>query len=717
MIHDGRVLGLPLVDYTDTKSNIEALPSLEAGMTAFASDTGQFGYYDGTDWQWFNAPDGYLTEAEHTAIGDNSPHHAPVTLGTGSDPALSLSGQELTLADVLTPSEHSAIGNSSPHHAPITLDADAETILDVTGQEIGLDTQAVGTVLAGPLSGAADEPTFKHIVHPMIADGVGRQLFTASDGLLLLGPGCPCAPTAWRTLRGQTATLVGAFNRVPGRWPGTQALRFEPAATNYAKNPRPDNSGAAWPAYNGTHAYVQADGIPVGTTVGQIAAGASSANYKIGCAVDVPVLIGEIWTITFWARATMQDSTSVYWQRYGPPNDALSSYSSSIIITPQWQKFTRSVTITQNGNGQLVLTAIDSGNTVQVANVNVEKSAYGTSYLDGDLGYGYAWTGTPHASTSTRAASYASLDAHAGILSGLNTVTHSLRVQASYAAGSTWPTDTAYIFDLRGDDDNNRLALLFDPTSDSFRVYINGAYRITATGQTFAAMDWLHLVLTVNYTTDVYTLYLNGVVIGSDTTSLSAPSGLAYWVLGALYDGSAGQSGWAFAEYAVLDRALSAEEVAALYASDKPLADAGAFTLPVNNLGPLDARWPVATGTFTHTGDTSYAEAGSNVESRFGWGTWVSGKLQFEAVLQISNAAYTGYAKLQWDNSGTWIDVPGSEVSVSGTTNATLVRSGVIYLSPGERTYRVAIKTSNSGETVTLYKASLICTPGGLSTL
>jgi len=49
-----------------------------------------------------------FTEAEHTAIGDGAPHHAAVTLGVGSDAALALAGQELTLADVLTPAEGDA---------------------------------------------------------------------------------------------------------------------------------------------------------------------------------------------------------------------------------------------------------------------------------------------------------------------------------------------------------------------------------------------------------------------------------------------------------------------------------------------------------------------------------------------------------------------------------------------------------------------------------
>ena len=98
MIHDGRVLGLPLADYANTQAAVEALSDLEAGMTAWASDVEAWGYYDGADWQWFDEPGDYLTWAEHMAIGDGAPHHAAVTLGVGSDPALSLAGQELTLA-------------------------------------------------------------------------------------------------------------------------------------------------------------------------------------------------------------------------------------------------------------------------------------------------------------------------------------------------------------------------------------------------------------------------------------------------------------------------------------------------------------------------------------------------------------------------------------------------------------------------------------------
>ena len=80
-------------------------------------------------------PSGIMRDAEHTAIGDSSPHHAAVTLGGGSAAELSLAGQQLTLAAVLTPAEHTAIGDSSPHHAAVT----AGDGIDLSGQQVAVD--------------------------------------------------------------------------------------------------------------------------------------------------------------------------------------------------------------------------------------------------------------------------------------------------------------------------------------------------------------------------------------------------------------------------------------------------------------------------------------------------------------------------------------------------------------------------------------------------
>jgi hypothetical protein len=74
--------------------------------------------------------------ATHTA--DVDAHHAPITLGAGSDAALGLAGQELTLADVLTPAEHTAIGTGAPHHVAVTLGGGSDPALALVGQALTL---------------------------------------------------------------------------------------------------------------------------------------------------------------------------------------------------------------------------------------------------------------------------------------------------------------------------------------------------------------------------------------------------------------------------------------------------------------------------------------------------------------------------------------------------------------------------------------------------
>lgn len=129
----------------------------------------------------------YLTPTAHMAIGNNAPHHAPVTLGAGSDIALTLVGQELTLANVLTPAEHSAIGNGSPHHAPVTLSADAEALLQLSTQALGLADFIPHGILIGPDATSPDTPEVRPLVKAdlptMTADDIGVDASGFSNNL------------------------------------------------------------------------------------------------------------------------------------------------------------------------------------------------------------------------------------------------------------------------------------------------------------------------------------------------------------------------------------------------------------------------------------------------------------------------------------------------------------------------------------------------------
>lgn len=122
---------------------------------------------DNTDWSGGvdpgNTDDGLDQLADRVKALEVVPGHAAVTLGAGSDPALALAGQELTLADVLTPAEHTAIGNGAPHHAAITLSADVDKVLSLSTQQLTMDVQDANKFLAGPVGGVAAVPDFRYI--------------------------------------------------------------------------------------------------------------------------------------------------------------------------------------------------------------------------------------------------------------------------------------------------------------------------------------------------------------------------------------------------------------------------------------------------------------------------------------------------------------------------------------------------------------------------
>lgn len=57
MISNDKQMGTPFVDYTDTKANIEAIPSPRFGAHAVATDnpTAPFGVYIGIGWLWIGS--------------------------------------------------------------------------------------------------------------------------------------------------------------------------------------------------------------------------------------------------------------------------------------------------------------------------------------------------------------------------------------------------------------------------------------------------------------------------------------------------------------------------------------------------------------------------------------------------------------------------------------------------------------------------------------
>jgi len=88
MINDGVVKGLPLIQYKDTKANIEALSAI-TGMLAYATDTNELGFYRESDWLWIStATLGSISDADLDDLADvnaPSPSQGDVLTWSGSE--------------------------------------------------------------------------------------------------------------------------------------------------------------------------------------------------------------------------------------------------------------------------------------------------------------------------------------------------------------------------------------------------------------------------------------------------------------------------------------------------------------------------------------------------------------------------------------------------------------------------------------------------------
>lgn len=570
-------------------------------------------------------------------------------------------------------------------------------------------------------------------VGALYIDKYGDMFFSTADGLLLLGPDCPITPTSWMSLRGQAATISGAFHQEAGRWPGTRGLVVEEAGLNYALAPRMydgDSSGVAdgWTTWydlgsGGTPTYtvaahpvtergwlqrvqytaVAGDANDLIVVYDRTAAASFAATEDCTAAFDV---CGSASGVT--ARVNLRAENAA--------NADLGNVVQAITLTPGLQRvqvtYTNLPATTDHVQVALHVLNVDDGDTIDIrfGAVNVEKKAYATTFCCGVLDW-CSWSGAADDSTSTRTATEVNLDAHVGLISANDTLSFRVIVQMPYDADATWPTQFASLMDCRGADNNNRILVIYDYTEDRFEGYVNGAYRLFTAAQTFKAGDWVDLILTLDFASNSYKLYVNGELEDVDTTALTAPT-ITDWQLGAGYAGGT-QGGCNFAEHSVFDRVLTAAEVAAMYTLQRSLVDAGAMDTP--GIFIMDGRIDLRTST---TGNRIEFDAGairaydaSAVESfvvansTMDWGTTYTGG--GDGQLAAGNVVIG-------DPDNEHVYIGGAVIRIrDGTTTYTELSAGSLYLGDQSNEH---VKVSASGTQI-YDGATLYATYGATTTI
>jgi len=272
----------------------------------------------------------------------------------------------------------------------------------------------------------------------------------------------------------------------------------------------------------------------------------------------------ETWTGSAWVYLVAGDFRLIVEENNGGWSEADTVDADDTLLN-QWQRVSVTVTLTAGVTDARIKIKppTTAASEFYVDGVDLVEADYVSSHVDGNLGPGYEWdTPTPHDDTSTRAETVFDLDDYADDLSDQPELTFRIVLSASYDYDDAdWPQASDNpVFDLRGADNNNRIYCYFHNTTNAFVVYINGADRLQPSAVAFEAGDRIELVITLDFSSDVYKLYLDGTLVDTDTTALTAPTALAAWKLGAYYT-EIWQSGWAIEQYQVFSKEFTQAEV------------------------------------------------------------------------------------------------------------------------------------------------------------
>jgi tetratricopeptide (TPR) repeat protein len=369
---------------------------------------------------------------------------------------------------------------------------------------------------------------------------------------------------------GQMVKIEGAVHLVDGPWEGSQALVVEEDTANRCPNPSAETGVVGYATqYSGVPEVKvsQETGFGLfGAKCIRIASSDASAYVWNSPHAHAPASSNSTWhdgrtrAISAWVLGT--GTWRVVFENSG---QHLGAYT-EVALASTWQRV--EVTAT-NSSGidyssyRMSFFPMSSGNTeLYVDGVQYEEKGHATTYCDGDQGDGYSWSRTPHAGVSSRQATTLNLDDHVNLISGNDALSFRVRAQMPYSYDAPWHVTYPIMFDARGADNDNRILLGYHTVDDVFYLFVNGSTKATKS-LSFSAGDWIDFIGTLDFSGDSYSLYVNGELAGTDSASLTVPT-LTSWRIGSTYNGTS-IGNYAISESVVFDRALTVNEVEALY--------------------------------------------------------------------------------------------------------------------------------------------------------
>lgn len=347
---------------------------------------------------------------------------------------------------------------------------------------------------------------------------------------------------------GTAGTLTGGGIYRPGK--NGYGLQVAEATTNMVLNPSAEAAGNYAALGSATVSRVTSAAC-VGSTSYQAVTTAAAGD---GITLTLSALTNAAHNVSLFAvdsLTTLQASlnSGTNWNNLTASLDPLTG----------WYVYTVNIAAAQaNGSTTLRLRQSDAtARTVVIDAVQVEAKAYRTPFCDGSLGAGHSWSGTAHASTSSRTAA---------------TLTYPMvgNIDWEYGSVSMWynnrfssPDAYRFLFEVQSDSSNRLVIVSHTPYANTpYAASIKGTTQVnTSSGALTAAIDgWNHVVMT--WQSGQLTLYLNGVQSGN-TANYTPLSGAGTIYVGHYPGGN--QVNGVVDQFAIVDRAITAAEVARIY--------------------------------------------------------------------------------------------------------------------------------------------------------
>lgn len=464
---------------------------------------------------------------------------------------------------------------------------------------------------------------------------------------------------------GQPATITGGVIYREGKF--EKSVQVASATTNLITNPSFETNTTGWASAWGDTLAQDTSASSVGdaslkiTAIGAAGGGAYFEITGLTTSTDY-TFSADVWAESVSGTLNLNVFTS-----------ALTNLgaSDSHIQDGDWHRLT--VTVNSAANTTLLFaifsSAAGASQIFRIDAAQVEATAYATPYADGSLGDGHTWSGTAHASTSSRTAGYFE---YGNVPLKETAGTFACWIKT---ADATATVTQPGVFNQWDTYNTNSLFMFFDTNYPTIRFssYADSVQNASIAGTYPQDDEWHHVAVSWSVD-DGMAIYVDGALMDSDA-SFTAPEITS----DTLRIGTQTNTGRLFSglidDIVVLNRAAPADEIMSIYESNAPVfAESSVFAFRSPSRSPV---WVDEEGLWMQSasGNPTMGVYGSDSSSGKSWGGLTLYDSDF--VLGNSTAGYLAF-RSGVDSNSPYTGAPVLELV--NVTEITLEESGTEFL-------------------------------------